>query len=224
MPAQPVPDDDVGLGEVAVHVAEVEAALVGAVRLQRLVHQRGPGVQRALRVGDRGQRFVFDLDQLQRVLGQVAAVRDDHRDALAGVADLLRGQAAPGVLGRVGPEVGHRVTQLGGLRPGDHRVHAGCGQGLGGLDPHDPGVRVRAAQHGGVQGARGDPVGDVAAPAEQELRVLDAADGLAHPGPLGGVVADRRGASAVGSGHGAASSLVARIRAAALITASVMNW
>src|SRR5207344_2515025 len=55
VPAQPVPDDDVGLGEVAVYVAEVEAALVGAVRLQRLVHQRGPGVQRAFRVGDRGQ-------------------------------------------------------------------------------------------------------------------------------------------------------------------------
>ena len=124
VPAQPVPDDHVGPGEVAVDVAEVEAALVGAVRLQRLVHQRGPGGQRALRIGDHGQRLVLDLDQLQRVLGQVAAVRDDHRDALADVPDLLRGQAAPGVLGRVGPEVGHRVAQLGRLPAGDHRVHA----------------------------------------------------------------------------------------------------
>ena len=126
--------------------------------------------------------------------------------------------------GRVGAEVGHRIAQLGGLGAGDHRVHAGCGLGLGGLDPHDPGVRVRAAQHGGVQGAGGDPVGDVAAAAEQELRVLDAADRLADPAPLGGVVADGgRGGGPVDGGH-EATSFVARIRAAAAITASVMNW
>ena len=84
-------------------------------------------------------------------------------------------------------------------------------------------MRVRAAQHGGVQGAGGDPVGDVAAPAEQELRVLDAADRLAHPAPLGGVVTDRGSVGAVDGGH-EATSFVARIRAAAPITASVMNW
>ena len=86
---------------------------------------------------------------------------------------------------------------------------------------------VRAAQHGGVQGARGDPVGDVAAPAEQELRVLDPADGLAHPAPAWRSGRGRAGAPGVawfGGGHGATPSLVARIRAAALITASVMNW
>ena len=224
VPAEPVPDDHLGLGEVALDIAEVEGALVGAVRLQGLVYQRGPVGQSALRVDHRGQRLVLDLDELQRVLGQVAAVRDDDRDALADVPHLVRRQAAPGVPGRVGAEVGHRVAQLGGVGAGDHRVHAGCGQSLGGLDPQDPGVRVRAAQHGGVQGAGGDPVGDVAAPAEQELRVLDAADRLAHPAPLGGVVADGgRGGGPVDGGH-EATSFVARIRAAAPITASVMNW
>ena len=100
----------------------------------------------------------------------------------------------------------------------------GAASACGGLDPQDPGVRVRAAQHGGVQGAGGDPVGDVTAPAEQELRVFDPADGLAHPAPLGGVVTDRgSGGGPVDGGHEATSS-VARIRAAAPITASVMNW
>jgi hypothetical protein len=182
--------------------------------------------QGALRVGHRGQRLVLDLDELERVLGQVPAVRHDHRDALADVPHLVRGQAAPGVPGRVGAEVGHRVAQLGGLGPGDHRVHAGGRLRLGRLDPRDPGVRVRATQHGGVQGARRDPVGDVAAAAEQELPVLDAADRLADPAPLGRVVADRRGAGGPGLIHGsheAASSLV-RIRPAAATTASVMNW
>ena len=115
----------IGLGEVALDVAEVEGALVGAVRLQGLVHQRGAVGQGALRVGHRGQRLVLHLDELQRVLGQVAAVRDDDRDALADVPHLVRRQAAPGVPGRVGAEVGHRVAQFGGLGAGDHGVHAG---------------------------------------------------------------------------------------------------
>ena len=224
VPAEPVPHDDVGLGEVTLDVAEVEGALVGAVRFQGLVHQRGAVGQGALRVGHRRQRLVLDLDELQRVLRQVTAVRDDDRDALADVPHLLRRQAAPGVPRRVGAEVGHRIAQFGGLGASDHRVHAGCGLGLVGLDPHDPGVRVRAAQHGRVQGAGGDPVGDVAAAAEQELRVLDAADRLAHPAPLGGLVADGgRGGGPVDGGHEAVSFVV-RIRAAAAITASVMNW
>ena len=217
-------DDHLGLGEVALDIAEVEGALVGAVRLQGLVDQRGPVGESTLRVHHRGQRLVLDLDELQCVLGQVTAVRDDDRDALADVPHLVRGQAAPGVPGRVRTEVGHRIAQFGGLRAGDHRVHARCGLGPGGLDPRDPGVRVRAAQHGRVQGARGDPVGDVAAPAQQELRVLDAADRLADPAPLGGLVADGgRSVRAVNGGH-EATSFVARIRAAAPMTASVMNW
>ena len=180
-----------------------------------------------LRVGDRGSGSYSTSISFERVLGQVAAVRDDHRDALADVPDLLRGQAAPGVLGRVGPEVGHRVAQLGGLRPG----------GSPRARPARPGprrsrsgtilrVRERAAQDGGVQGARGDPVGDVAAPAEQELRVLDPADGLAHPAPL---AEWSRTGGAPGRWPDSRRSrgdllAVARIRAAALITASVMNW
>ena len=188
------------------------------------MHERGALGQGSLRVGHRGQRLVLHLDELERVLGQVAAVRDDDRDALADVPYLVRRQAAPGVPRRVGAEVGHRIAQFGRLRARDHRVHAGCGLGLGGLDPYDPGVRVRAAQHGRVQSAGGDPVGDVAAAAEQELRVLDAADRLADPAPFAGLVADGgRGGGPVDGGHEAVS-FVARIRAAAAITASVMNW
>ena len=80
-----------------------------------------------------------------------------------------------------------------------------------------PGMLMRARE---ILTRNPDP-----SPAEQELRVLDAADGLAHPAPLGGVVADRRGAGGglICGGHGT-TSLVARIRAAAASTASVMNW
>ena len=127
VPAEPVPDHEVSLGEVALDVAEVEGALVGAVRLQGLVHQRGPVGQGPLRIGHGGQRLVLHLDELERVLGQVAAVRDDDRDALADVAHLLRRQAAPGVPGRVGAEVRHRVAQFRGLGAGDDGVHAGQG-------------------------------------------------------------------------------------------------
>jgi hypothetical protein len=55
------------------------------------VHQRSTLNQGPFGVHHRGQRLVLDLDELQRVLGQVTAVRHHDRDALAHVADLVRG-------------------------------------------------------------------------------------------------------------------------------------
>ncbi len=224
VPAQPVGDDQVGRGEVALDVAEVEAALVGQVRPERLVHQRGTVGEGVHRVDEHRQRRVLHVDERQRVLGEVAAVGDDDRDALPDVADLVQRQAAPRVLGRVGPEVGHRVAQLRGPGAGDHGVHPGRGLGRRRVDRRDRGVGVRAAQHGGVQHARDGEVADVAAATAQQLRVLDAPDGLADPLPVGLVRADGwrlTGGAAVDGGHDAASP---RIRPAAAQTASTMNW
>jgi hypothetical protein len=54
VPAQPVTHDHVGLREIAVDRTEVERTLVGEVRPERLVHERGTVGQRGLRVDDRG--------------------------------------------------------------------------------------------------------------------------------------------------------------------------
>ena len=230
-PPQPIGNDHVGLGEVPLDVAEVEGALVGAVRAEAVVHEGSTVVERPLRVDHRGQLLVLHLDERQRVLGEVAAVGDDHRDALADIADLVHGQAPPGVRGRVRTEVGQRVAQLGGLRAGDHRVHPRGGQRLDGVDGGDRRVRVRAPQDRGVKHAGQGHVTDVAPAPAQELRVLDAPDRLADPLAPFLVRADGRGCSVHLGGHRFASvGLVGsqgsstRIRAAAAQTASVMNW
>ena len=48
-----------------------------------------PGSRGAARVGDDGQGLPVDLDQLQRVLGEIAALGDHEGDGLAHVADPL---------------------------------------------------------------------------------------------------------------------------------------
>ena len=93
------------------------------------------------------------LDQLGRVLGPVGIVGDDQRDRLADEPDHLTGQDGhPG---------GHElvpfqrreqegVAQAGGVQDGGHARLPRRG---GGVDPGDPGVRVRAADERGVQQA-----------------------------------------------------------------------
>ena len=50
-----------------------------------LVDEWGAFGHRLLDVDDDRQRLVLDVDQLEGVLGKVAALGDDHRDRLADV-------------------------------------------------------------------------------------------------------------------------------------------
>src|SRR5207253_3744478 len=54
------------------------------------MQDRDPRIARAARVGDDGQRLPVDLDQLERVLGDVTAGGDHEGDRLADVADHAR--------------------------------------------------------------------------------------------------------------------------------------
>ena len=59
--------------------------------MEGAVRDAGLGLDRGLGVEHRLERFVLDLDQLERVLGDVAVARDDDRERLAHVAgDLAR--------------------------------------------------------------------------------------------------------------------------------------
>src|SRR3954471_15457176 len=203
VPAQAVLHDDAGVGEVAVDLAERERALVGDVRAERVVHERGALLQRLLGVDDGVEQLVLDLDQVGGVLGDVARLSEHGDDALADVPDLVDGEAAPRRLVRRGAEVRHRVGDLGRLRAGDDREHAGQRLRPRRVDRRDLRVGVRAAHERGVEHAAHAHVVDVAALAEQELRVLDAADRLPDPLALAGVDAGRR---MLGDGHVRASS------------------
>ena len=74
--------------DVAVLLGDLRDDVVGPVA----VHERrvrGVGV---LDVGHDRERLVLDDDRARRVLGDVAVARDDHRDRLADVADLVARQ------------------------------------------------------------------------------------------------------------------------------------
>jgi hypothetical protein len=59
---------------------------------EHLVQDRGAGLERAARIGHGGERVVVDVDQLQRVLGEIPALGDHHRDRLAHVPHHVGGQ------------------------------------------------------------------------------------------------------------------------------------
>ena len=127
-------------------------------------------------VGDRGQRLVVDLDQLGRVLGEVAAVRDDQGDRVAGEPGLAVGERRPRrvrhlVPGPGVPGLADVAVEVGG---GEDGVHAGQRQRGRRVDRDDARPRVRAADEAGVQHARPGDVVDEGARAGQQPGVLDA--------------------------------------------------
>ena len=211
------PEHPVRGGEVALDVAEAEGALQRdvvrpALGMKHRVAARRDGV---LGVDHRGQQLVLHVDEVDGVLGDVAALRHHRGHGLAHVADPIRGDA---VLGdrRVG-EAGQRSGLLGGLGAGHHQHHARQRFGPAGVDALDARVRVRASQHRGVGHVGKDHVVDVLAAPGQQPRVLDALHALADPA----VAAPGLGGVGVG---GFAHCPSPRILAAAVSTASTMVW
>ena len=90
--AEAIADDVGGAGQRARHIALAERAREEQVGGRRLVDERTRRLERPLEVRDHGQRRVLDVDQLQGVLGGVAALGDDHGHGFTHVADLLAGQ------------------------------------------------------------------------------------------------------------------------------------
>ena len=133
-------------------------------------------------VGDRGQRFVVDLDELDRVLGDVPVVSDHQRNRVADKLHLAFGQrwarsvgnipACDGVPGLL--DVG---VQIGG---GEHCAHTGQCQRFGRVDAADAGPRQRAAHEAGVQHAGPGDVVDEGAVAGEQPGVFYPRDARSH--------------------------------------------
>ena len=110
------------------------------------VYDGRSGVERALRIGDRGQLFPIDFDRLQRVLGQRTRFGDDDRDRLALPA---RGVDRERILRRrahafdMREHADVRIDELRDVRAGQHGDHAvRFARGID-VDARDPRVRVR---------------------------------------------------------------------------------
>jgi hypothetical protein len=124
--------------------------------------------------GDRGQRFVFDLDRLGGIFGLLQRLGDDESDGIAEIAHPIAGQerlrrgegrAAVAPLARrhraLGAELAHLVVFA-----GQHQEHAGHRLGGFGGDGDDAGMTVGRAQH-------------IAAHLSADLHVVDITPGAA---------------------------------------------
>ena len=85
---QPLGDDPVGGGEHRVDIAVAVAVVVHDVAACFVPQQWSPGLERFGDRRDRVERRVVDLDEFERVLGEVARRRDHERHRVADVADL----------------------------------------------------------------------------------------------------------------------------------------
>jgi hypothetical protein len=187
----------VGLGRVArFPVVDVVVGLAVLVVADDL----GVGVEGLLRVDDHRQRLVLDVDQVERVTRRVAILGDDERDLLAVEAHLVGGEHRLGVVRQRGhPGEAERLER----RAGDDGVHLRVRLGLGGVDRHDPRVRVRAAQDRAVEHAGQLDVVDVVAVAADEAHVL-LAEHAPEPDRVAGCAGGNR---SVGHAHALTSLL-----------------
>ena len=133
-------------------------------------HRIAARIDRLHHVGHGRQRLVLDLDESDRVLGDVAAVGDHQHHRLADMAHFAERDAA--LLDRRIGKARQRPGFLRRLLAGDHCGHAGQRQRRALVDRLDAGVRMRAAQHRRVRHVRQRDVVDEAAAADQEARIL----------------------------------------------------
>ncbi len=115
----------------------------------------------------RRQRLVVDVDQRQRLLGDVRVDGGDGGDGVALVEHLVAGQAVAAQVAQVdGPlaQLGDLVAGVGKIGGGDDRLDAGQRQGLADVDVPDAAHGHGAAQDAAVQQAGHLHVGPVERP------------------------------------------------------------
>ncbi len=164
-----------------VDVAALELAGDQHVGARLLVQERRPRERGLRRIDDGRQRLEIDGDELERVLGEVAAFRHHAHHRLADIADL----AACERKDRRGVVAGHarrrqqRLDEARQILGGEHRHDARRRPRGRAIDRPDAGVRMIAAPERDVQHARHLPVVDEAAEPGEEARVLGALDARA---------------------------------------------
>ena len=164
-----------------------------------IVVHRGGRRSRAVDVGHRRQRIELDRDVGERVLGDVAAIGDDHGEGLAHVPHFVPGERHLGALVERDAGDRRRWHQQGSGLPiiaevgrRIDRDHAGAAERGGRIDPPDACMRHRAAQERRVQEVGKIDIVDEQRPAAQQPRILVAPD-------RGAEIAGRHAGSAAAS-------------------------
>ena len=173
---EPLSDAPLGGRERARRVTGARHQTFDDVATGRRMKNRHARIARTARVGDDRQRLPVDLDQLERVLCEIAARGDNEDDRLADVTDdpggerrlQARGRADPGALSKPHRNARDRPE----IFRGDHREDAGeCARRVR-AHARDPRMRMRRAQDRRVQQARHAHVGGVLAAPRQEAEIL----------------------------------------------------
>ena len=171
----------IGGGEGALDIAGVVGGAAGDVGICVVMDQRRARLCCRHEIDRRLLGHIVDLDQVERVLGEIAAVRHHQGHRLADEADLPRRERlmSPG-MDEAGVLVEQRHGRVGGVQVlvGDHGVDAREPECGARIDARKAGPGVRAAEHGGVQHVgQVNVVDEARAPGEQP-RVLAPLDRL----------------------------------------------
>ncbi len=167
-------DDQVAAAEGRIDVADVDLKVGGDVVRRGVMELRRARLHGRARVGDGAEGFIVNVDQLQRILGDVAVLRDDHGDRIADVADFVRCQRCLLRALQAGYDSGAHGN-------GFHSRHIGRGQDAEDagqfqrrrrIDFDDARVGVGAAQNRGVRHAGAVNIADVLADAAQKPDVF----------------------------------------------------
>ncbi len=159
----------------------VEALLLHHVGRPLRMDEVGAFLRRLLGVEDGREHLVLHLDELARVLRQVAVVGDHQGDRLAGEADVAVGQRTQGGDGRLQEHGGGKraVDQRAQIIGGEHRTYARRLPGGRSIQPGDPGAGHVAAHEGHVAQARHGDIVHVHAVAGEQAGVLQSLHRLA---------------------------------------------
>ena len=171
-------------GEGGLGIAITEPPFAREVAAQAGMQHRRLRRQRGQRIDHRRHDLVTNLDQVERVFGDVTIGGHDERDRLAHIAHAVGGDR-PAVDRRL-----HADDEAAGQRlhlvPGEHGRDTGQRRGARGVDRGDAGMGVRRAQDRGMQRAwrHGRVVEETAASGEQR-GVLDPRQRLSNPRRVG---------------------------------------
>ena len=131
-----------------------------------------------LRIDDGGQRLIVDLDQVERVFGDIAVFGDDKRNGLPDIAHPIAGNRPAFDIGLYSHR--HAAGEPRHVRAGHDGKDAGQRAGGIRIDRPDLGMAMRRAQDRQMRGVAPDgQVVDVAAAAGQKSGILDTFDGPA---------------------------------------------
>ena len=170
-----VVEDTVRLGEAALDVAEGHRdALVDVSFLAIVVDARLGRREGLLGLGDRRERLVVDVDEVERLEGRQLVLRDDGGHGIADEADLVEAQRLLVLAHGEDPVFDRKVL------PGQDEANARAGECARGVDRLDPRVRKRRAQELRVEHLGQDDIvgeaglsGDLRAPVDAPARHAD---------------------------------------------------